>query len=140
VPEYNVDRIRQIMGEINSALHKLTCYAEISEREFLSNPEKVDSAKYNLIVAIEGAMDICNSIVARAGGRAPKDHADCFEVLGELDFLEDEFVEKLKRMARFRNLLVHLYWKVDDKKIHQILKEDIRDIKEYLKIINKAVT
>jgi uncharacterized protein YutE (UPF0331/DUF86 family) len=140
VPEYNVDRIRQIMGEINAALHKLAGYGEISEREFLTNPEKVDSAKYNLIVAIEGAMDICNSIVARAGGRAPKDHADCFEVLGELDFLEDELVERLKRMARFRNLLVHLYWKVDDKKIHQILKEDIRDIRDYLKIINKAVT
>jgi len=140
VPEYNVDRIRQIMGEINAALRKLAGYAEISEGEFLSNPEKVDSAKYNLIVAIEGAMDICNSIVARAGGRAPKDHADCFEVLGELDFLEDELVERLKRMARFRNLLVHLYWKVDDKKIHQILKEDICDIRDYLKIINKAVT
>lgn len=140
MPEYNVDRIREIMGEMNAALHKLAAYAEVSEREFLSHPEKVDSAKYNLIVAIEGAMDICNSIVARAGGRAPKDHADCFEVLKELDFLEAEFVERLKRMARFRNLLVHLYWKVDDKKIHQILKEDIRDIKEYLKIISKAVT
>ena len=140
MPEYNVDRIRQIMGEINAALRKLAGYAEISEGEFLSNPEKVDSAKYNLIVAIEGAMDICNSIVARAGGRAPKDHADCFEVLGELDFLEDELVERLKRMARFRNLLVPLYWKVDDKKIHQILKEDICDIRDYLKIINKAVT
>jgi uncharacterized protein YutE (UPF0331/DUF86 family) len=57
-----------------------------------------------------------------------------------LDFLEGELVERLKRMARFRNLLVHLYWKVDDKKIHQILKEDIRDIRDYLKIINKAVT
>ena len=140
MPEYNVDRIREIMGEMNAALHKLAAYAEVSEREFLSHPEKVDSAKYNLIVAIEGAMDICNSIVARAGGRAPKDHADCFEVLKELDFLEAEFVERLKRMARFRNLLVHLYWKVDDKKIHQILREDIRDIKEYLKIIAKAVT
>jgi uncharacterized protein YutE (UPF0331/DUF86 family) len=140
VPEYNVDRIRQIMGEINAALHKLAAYTEISESEFLSHPEKVDSAKYNLIVAIEGAMDICNSIVARAGGRAPKDHADCFTVLGELNFLQDEFVEKLKRMAKFRNLLVHLYWKVDDKKIHQILREDIRDIKEYLKIINGALT
>jgi uncharacterized protein YutE (UPF0331/DUF86 family) len=56
-----------------------------------------------------------------------------------LSFLQDEFVEKLKRMAKFRNLLVHLYWKVDDKKIYQILKEDIWDIKEYLKIIIRAL-
>jgi uncharacterized protein YutE (UPF0331/DUF86 family) len=128
------------MGEINAALHKLAGYAEISEKDFVANPEKLDSAKYNLIVAIEGAMDICNSIVARAGGRAPKDHADCFEVLRELNFLEPEFVERLKRMARFRNLLVHLYWKVDDKKIYQILKQDIQDIKDYLKVIAKVVS
>ena len=140
MPEYNVDRIRQIMGEINAALRKLAGYAEMSEQDFVANPEKLDSAKYNLIVAIEGAMDICNSIVARAGGRAPKDHADCFEVLRELNLLEADFVERLKRMARFRNLLVHLYWKVDDKKIYQILRQNIQDIKDYLKIIAKVIS
>jgi len=140
VPEYNVDRIRQIMGEVNAALHKLAAYADMSENDFIANAEKLDSAKYNLIVAIEGAMDICNSIVARAGGRAPKDHADCFEVLRELNLLEAEFVERLKRMARFRNLLVHLYWRIDDKKIHQILKQDIQDIKDYLKAIAQVIS
>jgi uncharacterized protein YutE (UPF0331/DUF86 family) len=139
MPEYNRDRIRQIMGEINAALRKLDVYAGIAEEEFLSNPEKVDGAKYNLIVAIEGAMDICNSIVARAGGRAPQDHADCFQVLGELSFLEAGFVERLKRMAKFRNLLVHLYWKVDDRKVYAILREDLPDIRAYLEIVNKAV-
>lgn len=137
--EYNVDRIRQIMGEINAALRKLDAYAGLTEEAFLSNPEKVDGAKYNLIVAIEGAMDICHSIAARAGGRAPRDHADCFEVLKELDFLEADFVERLKRMAKFRNLLVHLYWKIDDKKVYTILREDIRDIREYLAVVNKAI-
>jgi uncharacterized protein YutE (UPF0331/DUF86 family) len=139
VSEYNVDRIRQIMGEINDALRKLSGYSEISEEQFLASSEKVDSAKYNLIVAIEGAIDICNSVVARAGGRAPKDHADCFEILGELNFLGGELRERLKRMAKFRNLLVHLYWKVDNMKVLKILKEDLWDIRDYLKIINKLV-
>lgn len=139
MPEYNVDRIRQIMGEINSALHKLSRYSEISEEEFVSSPEKVDSAKYNLIVAIEGAIDICNSIVARAGGRAPRDHADCFAILGELKLLPGEFVDRLKRMAKFRNLLVHLYWKVDDRKVYQILNTDTPDIRDYLKAIDRVM-
>jgi uncharacterized protein YutE (UPF0331/DUF86 family) len=140
VPEYNVDRIRQIMGEINAALHKLDRYSEISEKEFLSSSEKIDSAKYNLIVAIEGAIDICNSVVARAGGRAPRDHADCFAILGELGLLPGQYIDRLKRMAKFRNLLVHLYWKVDDRKVYSILREDVPDIKEYLSIINRIIT
>jgi len=103
------------------------------------NIDKVDSAKYNLIVAIEGAIDICNHIVARVGGRAPLDHADCFEVLRELKILSDDLVERLKSMAKFRNLLVHLYWKVDDRKVFQILKTDIQNIKEYIKEIKKLI-
>ena len=139
MPEFNVDRIRQLLGEINSSLRKLDGYAQLSEKDFLSNSDKVDSAKYNLIVAIEGAIDVCNHIVARAGGRAPHDHADCFEVLRELKMLSDDFVERLKSMAKFRNLLVHLYWKVDDQKVFRILKTDIQDIKEYIKEIKKLI-
>ena len=139
MPEFNVDRIRQLLGEINSSLHKLDGYAKLSETSFLSNADKVDSAKYNLIVAIEGAIDVCNHIVARAGGRAPHDHSDCFEVLRELKMLSDDFVDRLKSMAKFRNLLVHLYWEVDDRKVFQIIKTDIQDIKEYMKEVNKLI-
>lgn len=139
MPKFNIDRIRQLIGEMNSSLHKLAQYSLLSEKEFLSNSEKIDSAKYNLIIAIEGTIDICNSIVARAGGRAPQDHADCFAVLGELNLLTQEFVERLKKMAKFRNLLVHLYWKVDDKRVLQILKDDIQDIQEYIKVIEKII-
>lgn len=139
MPEFNVDRIRQLLGEINSSLHKLDSYAQLSEKGFLSNSDKVDSAKYNLIVAIEGAIDVCNHLVARAGGRAPHDHADCFEVLRELKMLSDDFVVRLKSMAKFRNLLVHLYWKVDDRKVFQILKRNIQDIREYIKEIKNLI-
>jgi len=54
--------------------------------------------------------------------------------------LSSDFVEKLKSMAKFRNLLVHLYWKVNDQKVYQILKSDIRDIKEYIKKINAILS
>jgi len=139
VPKFNIDRIRQIVGEINFAFSKLEAMGKLDEEDFLKNHEKIDSAKYNLIVVIEGAIDICNHIVAKAGGRAPNDYADCFAILGELGVLTDEFVEKLKRMAKFRNLLVHLYWQVDSRKVFSILREDIFDIKKYLQRIEEFI-
>jgi len=139
VPKFNIDRIRQIIGEINFASSKLEAMGKLDEEHFLKNHEKIDSAKYNLIVVIEGAIDICNHIVAKAGGRAPNDYADCFAILGELGVLTDEFVEKLKRMAKFRNLLVHLYWQVDNRKVFSILREDIFDIKKYLQRIEEFI-
>jgi hypothetical protein len=32
-----------------------------------------------------------------------------------------------------------LYWKVEDRKVCQILKEDIQDIKDYLKVIDRVI-
>ena len=30
-------------------------------------------------------------------------------------------------MAKFRNLIVHLYWKVDNKEVYNILKNNLDD-------------
>ena len=54
--------------------------------------------------------------------------------------LPSQFVERLKSMAKFRNLLVHLYWKVDDNKVFQILNEDIQDIQEFIKKIDSILS
>ena len=128
----NIDAIRQICGDMNSALTKLEKISHLNEKEFLNSEEKIDSSKYNLIVVIEGAIDICNHIASRMGGRSPQDYADCFAILHELGIFSDEFVDKLKRMAKFRNLIVHRYWKVDNKKVFDIICNNIADIKDYL--------
>ncbi len=85
--------------------------------------------------ATEAAIDICNHIASTQGGRAPKDYADCFAVLEELRVISSDLAGRLKRMARFRNLIVHLYWQVDDAKVYKVIKEDLGDLEEYLKQI-----
>ena len=35
-------------------------------------------------------------------------------------------------MARFRNLIVHLYWKVNDAEVHRVIREDLGDLDHYL--------
>ena len=82
--DFDPDRIRQLTGEIWNALRKLTAAAEVGETVFLESPATIDAAKYNLIVAIEGVIDICHHITARSGGRAPRDYGDGFVVLGEI--------------------------------------------------------
>ncbi|HXL02441.1 MAG TPA: DUF86 domain-containing protein [Candidatus Atribacteria bacterium] len=35
------------------------------------------------------------------------------------------YTQNLANMAKFRNLLVHLYWKVDDERLYQILQSQL---------------
>lgn len=43
--------------------------------------------------------------------------------------LPEGLSERLQAMARFRNLLVHLYWKVDNREVHRILRENLDDLR-----------
>ncbi len=102
-------RLRDFLGTIADAQRRLRELGQLSAAEFLRDYRNTESAKYLLIVATAGAIDLCNHIVARHGGRAPRDYADCFVVLAELGVISTDLAERLKQMARFRNVLVHHY-------------------------------
>jgi uncharacterized protein YutE (UPF0331/DUF86 family) len=121
-------RIRDLLGNMAGAQGRLRELGQLAEAEFLADYRNTESAKYLLIVATEAAIDLCNHIVARQGGRAPQDYADCFAVLADLKVIKSDLAKRLKRMARFRNLLVHLYWKVDNRRVYQSIQSNLGDL------------
>jgi uncharacterized protein YutE (UPF0331/DUF86 family) len=126
-------RVRDLLGGIAEALRRLRELGLLSEDVFLADFRNTESAKYLLIVATEAAIDICNHIVARRSGRAPEDYADCFAVLVDLRVITPDLAERLQRMARFRNLLVHLYWRVDNRRVYEVITDDLGDFDAFSK-------
>jgi uncharacterized protein YutE (UPF0331/DUF86 family) len=126
--DVDLNRIRDLLGNMADAQRRLRELGQLSEAEFLGDYRNTESAKYLLIVATESAIDSCNHIVACQGGRAPQDYADCFAILAELGVIDSNLADRLKRMARFRNLIVHLYWRVDNSRVYRIIHDDLRDL------------
>ncbi len=109
------------------------------EEEFYGNSHLISSAKYNLLVAIESAIDLCNHIISRRHYRTPEDYADTFKVMGEAGAFPEEFQKKMVEMAKFRNRLVHLYWSVDKKEIYKILQNNLSDFDQFLQYLGKFI-
>jgi uncharacterized protein YutE (UPF0331/DUF86 family) len=137
VSDVNLDRLRELAGHVRDAVRQLQEMAEMPRDAFLADSRTVNSAKYLLIVAAEAALDICNHLAARRGARSPQDYADCMVVLAEIGAIDDDLKTRLVRMARFRNLLVHVYAKVDDGNLHRVLREDLADFSRYLESVGR---
>jgi uncharacterized protein YutE (UPF0331/DUF86 family) len=131
--EYNKDKVRKISSEILAAIANLEDLQKLSDKEFISDAHKKGSAKYSLIVAIEGTVDLCNHLIAKNGFRTAEDYADTFKVMNEQGAFDQSFTASLIQMARFRNRLVHIYWDIDDKELFRIIQERLGDIKKFLK-------
>ncbi len=128
---FDAARVRDLLGIVGDSVRKLRQLGQAPKEEFLKDFRNTESAKYLLVKATEAAIDICNHLVSRIGGRTPRDYADCFAVLEELGVIPANLAQRLKKMARFRNLIVHLYWQVDDARVYEILQSDLDDLEEY---------
>lgn len=95
--------------------------------------------KHALLESIEACVDISNHIISVRGFRRPVDYSDIFVVLEENKIISKDFSHSLQEMAKFRNVLVHRYALVDKDRIIKIVREDVKDITEFVKIILKLI-
>ncbi len=134
----NQDLIRSRAADIRSELERLRAYAALPVDVFTADPDRVRAARYGLIVLVEAAAAICNHLCARLG-RAPESYPGCFATLGELGIVTAELAPRLAALARLRNLLVHGYARVDDRRLHSLLGEDLGDVEAFLAAVGEHV-
>ena len=117
----------RLVSELRKSVRRLKILSRIEKEELIGDPDKMASAKYHFIVAIESCIDMCNHIISKNSFRVPEDYADTFRVMSEEGALEKEKLNDLVAMAKFRNRLVHLYWEVNNDQLHEILLSRLGD-------------
>ena len=129
--------LNRLFTEMDESLRKLRSLSKLSEDEFLSHYEKIDTSKYNFIVAIEAIIDICNRIISKRELGFPQDYSDVIKLMSQEGVLEGDLVGRLVEMVKFRNMLVHLSWKIENDRLYKYLKENLGDFEAFKEAIRK---
>jgi uncharacterized protein YutE (UPF0331/DUF86 family) len=106
--------------------------------DYLGDARSIHASKYLLLTAIEDVLAVANHVIASEGYRAPADYADAFRSLVESGVLDSALGERLESMSRFRNLLIHVYAEVDDRRVHGYLRGDLGDLEEFARAVLKS--
>jgi uncharacterized protein YutE (UPF0331/DUF86 family) len=61
----------------------------------------------------------------------PEEYAGCFSSLEKAGIIPTELSGRLQQMARFRNLLVHVYWKIDYVQVYEIISTRLADLRVF---------
>lgn len=135
----DVDVVRVRCDEIEQALERLARIREAGREAFLADADAKDIACYRLLLAIEAALALCYHVSARHLRQVPEDYAGCFAALAEGRVIPQDLSTRLQQMARFRNLLVHVYWKVDYARVFDLLENDVEDLRTFSRTIAALV-
>ena len=135
----NLDLIRARFSDIEKSLARLERLRALPRERFMADQDARDLACYRLLIAMEAAIQICFHVNAQGYRRAPETYAECFASLGEEGVLNASLCENLQQMARFRNMLVHVYWEVDYDWVYDILQEHLDDLRAFISAIGSII-
>lgn len=140
MPELDIGKLKLRISEIQEAIKEINQYLTIPEEDFWKDHRNILAIEQLLLRAIEATGGICLHLVAKKLQKGVESIAQCFEILGEHNIIDKELTKSLIKMARFRNLLIHKYWDIDEKRVYQYAKENLSDFDNFISTIKKSFT
>jgi len=123
------------LSNLDEYLGQIREYSAISLEDYAQDWKIQRIVDRTVQMTIETCLDVAGHIISDEGFRVPETYADMFRILIENQILEKSQSEPLQKMAKFRNIVVHQYEKVDPTIVIGILRNNLGDFEKYKKAI-----
>ena len=123
------------LSELATYYGQIKEFADINIDNYKNDWKTQRIVERTLQIMIETCTDIANHIIADKGMRPPTTYADTFRVLLENKIINPEMFGTMEKMAKFRNVVVHQYEKVDAEIVIVILKRHLKDFDSFKDVI-----
>jgi len=128
----------KLLNQIELLDENIRLLEEIQQKtleEYLHDKILQGAAERYLQIAIETCLNIGNRLLSlyqlEHNIKAPRTYADIFKALALIKVIPEDFAKKLVNMAGMRNLLVHVYWEIDDELVYRTIWEGLDDFRKF---------
>ena len=104
-----------------------------SEEEFSQERVPRRAVEKTIELIADAVVDVAMVIISAKSLEKPKESSESITILAKSGVLSSPLADKMKDFIRFRNLLVHQYAKVDEKREFETIRDNHQDILEFLK-------
>jgi len=109
-------------------LEDLKEYEDISLETYQTSKKDQRFVERTLHLACECCLDLAAHLISRRGFREPRNNKDLFTVLYENQVIGEETHQSMAKMAKFRNIVVHDYARIDPGIVIGILRNNLKDL------------
>jgi len=110
-------------------------YETISLNAYQTSKKDQRFVERTLHLACECCLDISAHIVSRMSFREPRDNKDLYSILFENKVITESVCDAMVKMAKFRNIVVHDYARINPEIVIGILRKNLSDFKRFAKEI-----
>jgi uncharacterized protein YutE (UPF0331/DUF86 family) len=119
--------VRRHLLALDEALQQLRRHQGRPRDELARDHDRRWAVERGLQLCAQNALDIATHLAA-ASGRDVGDYAAAIDALGDLGILPEDFAQRFRGIAGFRNVVVHGYLELDLTIVHQLLESGLDDL------------
>jgi uncharacterized protein YutE (UPF0331/DUF86 family) len=119
------------LSDLSDLYQQILEFRSITARRYAADWKTQRIVERTLQMMVEICLDIANHIISDKGFRRPVGYADHFAVLHENEILNAKLTKRMMKIAKFRNLIVHNYDKIEAEIIVGILKKNLPDFEAF---------
>jgi uncharacterized protein YutE (UPF0331/DUF86 family) len=123
------------LSTLDEYLKQINEYAKISLKDYVADWKIQRIVERTLQMMIETCLDVSGHIISDEKFRVPETYADMFRILVQNDILKESQLEAFEKMAKFRNIIVHDYEKIDAGIVLGILQKNLYDFEGFKEAI-----
>ena len=130
-------RITEHLQRLVQYLNELEDINKTPKSEFIKSRLLTAATERYFQLAIETCINIGNRIISieqfNKTVKAPESYSDIFIQLERVGMINKDLSERLIKMAKFRNRLVHVYWDIDPPTLYEYLNNNLQDFHLFIK-------
>ncbi|MBI4956465.1 MAG: DUF86 domain-containing protein [Myxococcales bacterium] len=126
------EELQSKLDVLKANLDKLERIPQASYEEFACDFRNVDSTLHILQTSIQALVDLGSWLVAERALATPRTSHEIFERLEEAGALPAGGAKRFAPLVGFRNRVVHLYDRIDTRRVYEVLTLHRRDLAELL--------
>lgn len=119
------------IANLDTYLDQIKEYQKISLADYKVDWKSQRIVERTLQMMIEICIDVAGHIISDRQYRVPVSYADSFSVLTENKIIENNLLQSFEKMAKFRNVVVHDYDRVDEEIVIGILRDNLNDFAKF---------
>ena len=126
-----IEQLRMIKKDIKKLREKRA----LPKDEYLTDEDAQTVVERKFQTATESCLNIGNHFISTMNLELASDYASIFRSLRTANLISSNLAERMADMARFRNLLVHRYWRIDHEKIYGSMEARIETLEKFAREI-----
>jgi uncharacterized protein YutE (UPF0331/DUF86 family) len=133
------DTFDRRLARLEETLRELRGVVAEGEARFRADTRTRAAAERWLHLAAECAIDLAHQLIADQGWRTPATYREAFQILADEGVISEERCRTLEGWAGLRNVLVHLYTRVDDTLVWRAMTRDLDGLEQFAREIVRSI-